>query len=198
MSGNIRWASELYWCHSTGGMTMKFFGDLFGRSGDEQKDDVVKTSPRDNDREHLSSPSEVMQRLVESGAVSCACMIHPEVIERSLLAKELVRRKLFSVESPHNQLFLPTSVELSRKTGAPLYADRSEPLIKHMVEMLDHFGSQDFEGQTLFQAILSDNPRALKQGQKLIEDLRDFTSMKLQSRQLFLNPEDPQRPANKQ
>jgi hypothetical protein len=66
-----------------------------------------------------------------------------------------------------------------------------------MVEMLDHFGSQDFEGRPLFQAILSDNSGALKQGQKLIEDLRDFTAMKLQSRKLFLNPEDPHRPINR-
>lgn len=173
---------------------MKLFGDIFRGSGDKQSNAPVKVEPHDNAREHPSPPSDVRQRPIESGAVSCAYMIHPEVIERSLLAKELVRRRLFSVESPHNQLFLPTSAELSRKTGAALYAERSDPLVKHMVEMLDHFGSQDFEGQTFFQAILSDNPDALKQGQKLIEDLRDLTSMKLQSHQLFLHPEDPHRP----
>jgi len=67
-----------------------------------------------------------------------------------------------------------------------------------MVEMLDHFGNQDFEGRTLLRAILSDDSGALKQGQKLIEDLRDFTAMKLQSRELFLNPEDPHSPMNRQ
>ena len=170
---------------------MTFFRRPFRGSGREQNDGIGKASPREGDRKHLSPPPEIMQRLIESGAVSCAYMIHPEVIERSLLAKELVRRGLFSVESPHNQLFLPTDVELSRKTGAPLCAERSEPLIEHMVELLDHFGGQDFEGRTLFQAILSDNLGALKQGQKLIEDLRDFTAMKLRSHELFLNPEDP-------
>lgn len=176
---------------------MTFFRRLFrgsGRDQKEQKDVIRKASPSEGDRDHLSPPPEVRQRLIESGAVSCAYMIHPEVIEQSLLAKELVRRGLFSVESPQNQLFLPTDLELSRKTGAPLYADRSEPLIKHMVEMLDHFGNQDFEGQILVQAILNDNLDALKQGQKLIEDLRDFTAMKLLSHKLFLSPEDPHRP----
>lgn len=94
---------------------MRFFRGLFGGSG-RQDDPIGKASRREGDREHLSPPPDVRQRLIESGAVACACMIHPEVIKRSLLAKELVRRGLFSVESPHNQLFLPTDVELSRKS----------------------------------------------------------------------------------
>jgi hypothetical protein len=176
---------------------VRFFRGLFPRSGGQQKVDIGKAPPRKAGSENLSPPPEVRQRFVESGAVSLAYMIHPEVIKRSLLAKELVRRGLFSVESPFNQLFLPTNMELSRKTGAPLYAERCEPLIEHMVEMLDYFGGRDFGGRTLSQAILSDDLGALKEGQKLIEDLRDITAMKLKSRELFLNPKDPHRPMNR-
>ena len=176
---------------------MAFFRGLFRRSGGRQRGEVGNAPGREGDRKHPSPPPDVRQRLVELGAVSLAYMIHPEVIERSLLAKELARRGLFSVDTPSNQLFLPTDIELSRKTGAPLYAERCEPLIEHMIKMLDHFGDQDFEGQTLFQAILSNDSGAAEQGQKLIEDLRDVTAMKLESRELFLNPEDPHRPMNR-
>ena len=124
-------------------------------------------------------------------AVLPAYMVHPSVIERSELARILVQQGLFDVEDPNNVLFLPAIVELSRQTKVALHAHISEPLVEKQIEVLDGASKRDCNGRTLIEGVRIGDPAALQEAKKMLDDLRDFASMKIVQGKLKLNVNDP-------
>jgi hypothetical protein len=120
-----------------------------------------------------------------------AYMVHPSVIERSELARILVQKGLFDVDDPNNVLFLPAVVELSRKTKVALHAHISEPLVNKQIEVLDGASKRDCNGRTLIEGVRIGDPTAIQEAKKLLDDLRDFTSMNIVQGKLKLNVNDP-------
>ena len=124
-------------------------------------------------------------------AVLPAYMVHPSVIERNELARILVQKGLFNVDDPNNVLFLPSDVELSRKTKVALHAHICEPLVKKQIQVLDDASKRDRNGRTLIEGVRIGDPTALQEAKKILDDLRDFTAMNIVQGKLKINANDP-------